>query len=115
MAGDRDQAQGLLDRGRATAQELGMRPLADRIETALATVKEGPAERPDGLTEREVEILRLIARGLTSKEIGAELFIATKTVASHLRNIYEKAGLTNRAEATAYAIQHGLTKQRNED
>ena len=54
--------------------------------------------------------MRLIVRGLTNKEIGEKLFISIKTVAAHVRNIYEKIGVANRAEATAYAIRKGLTE-----
>jgi DNA-binding CsgD family transcriptional regulator len=63
----------------------------------------------DGLSEREVDVLRLVAKGLTNKEIGEQLFISVKTVNTHVSNIFAKAGLANRAAATAYAIRHGLT------
>lgn len=63
---------------------------------------------PDGLTNREVEVLRLIARGSTSKAIAAELFISIETVGRHISNLYRKIGASRRAEATAYAIRSGL-------
>jgi predicted ATPase/DNA-binding CsgD family transcriptional regulator len=63
---------------------------------------------PAGLTAREVEVLRLVARGLTSGEIAVELKISEKTVASHLTHIFNKTSSENRAAATAFAIRHGL-------
>ena len=63
---------------------------------------------PAGLTAREVEVLRLVARGLTSGEIALELKISEKTVAHHLTHIFNKTSSDNRAAAAAYAIRHGL-------
>lgn len=62
----------------------------------------------DGLTEREAEIIRLVAQGLKDKEIGEQLFIAVKTVQAHLRNIFNKVGVSNRAALTAYAARKGM-------
>ena len=63
---------------------------------------------PAGLTNREVEVLRLAARGLSSQEIAVRLGIARKTAANHVEHIYTKIGVTNRALASLYAAQHGL-------
>ena len=63
---------------------------------------------PAGLTAREVEVLRLVARGLTSSEIARELKISEKTVAHHLTHIFNKTTSENRAAAVAFAIHHGL-------
>jgi HD-GYP domain-containing protein (c-di-GMP phosphodiesterase class II) len=63
---------------------------------------------PAGLTEREVEVLRLAARGITRKEIGRRLGIAETTVRHHLEHIYNKTGATNRVSATLYAMEQGL-------
>jgi predicted ATPase/DNA-binding CsgD family transcriptional regulator len=63
---------------------------------------------PAGLTAREVEVLRLVARGQTSSEIAMELKISEKTVAHHLTHIFNKTSSDNRAAATAFAIRHGL-------
>jgi DNA-binding NarL/FixJ family response regulator len=63
---------------------------------------------PDGLTAREAEVLRLLARGLANKEIAAQLFVSVATVERHLANAYAKIGARGRAQATAYAIKHGL-------
>jgi DNA-binding NarL/FixJ family response regulator len=65
-------------------------------------------ERPAGLTAREVEVLRLAARGLSSKEIAAELVISPKTARNHVEHIYVKTGATSRVEASLFAIKHGL-------
>ncbi len=63
---------------------------------------------PAGLTDREVEVLRLIARGYANKQAAAELGIATKTVGHHIEHIYAKAGVATRAGATLFAMEHGL-------
>ena len=63
---------------------------------------------PAGLTEREVEVLRLVAAGLTNQEIAAALFLSVKTISRHLSNIFTKIGVTSRAAATAYTFEHGL-------
>jgi HD-GYP domain-containing protein (c-di-GMP phosphodiesterase class II) len=63
---------------------------------------------PAGLTEREVEVLRLAARGLTNKDIAGVLFISPKTVANHIEHIYAKIGASSRAMAGLYAVKHGL-------
>jgi HD-GYP domain-containing protein (c-di-GMP phosphodiesterase class II) len=66
--------------------------------------RDGPA----GLTLREVEVLRLVARGLANKEVAERLFISPKTVANHIEHIYSKIEATNRAAASLFAMQHGL-------
>ena len=65
-------------------------------------------DRPAGLTAREVEVLRLLARGLSSKEIAAELVISPKTARNHIEHIYVKTGATSRVTASLFAIQHGI-------
>jgi non-specific serine/threonine protein kinase len=64
--------------------------------------------RPGGLTEREVEILALLARGGSSQEIASALSISARTVERHIGNIYLKVGAHNRAEATTYAFRQGI-------
>ena len=66
-------------------------------------------ENPNGLTAREVTVLRLVAGGRTNKEIAAELVLSVGTVERHIANIYGKIGARGRAEATVYALGHGLT------
>ena len=65
-------------------------------------------EEASGLTNRELEVLRLVANGLTNKEIADRLVVAVRTVDSHVSNLFTKLGVTNRAAATAYAHQNGL-------
>jgi HD-GYP domain-containing protein (c-di-GMP phosphodiesterase class II) len=64
--------------------------------------------RPGGLTARESEILALVARGLADREIARRLVVSQKTVSNHVQHIYAKLGITSRAAATLFAIQHGL-------
>jgi HD-GYP domain-containing protein (c-di-GMP phosphodiesterase class II) len=63
---------------------------------------------PGGLTAREVEVLRLLARGARTREIAQTLVIAPKTAGNHIQSIYDKTGVTTRAAATVFAMQHGL-------
>jgi len=63
---------------------------------------------PAGLTAREVEVLRLVARGLSNRKIAEELVISPKTVANHVEHIYAKIGASTRATASLFAMQHGL-------
>jgi HD-GYP domain-containing protein (c-di-GMP phosphodiesterase class II) len=65
-------------------------------------------ERPAGLTQREVEVLRLVARGLSNKQVAAELVVSPKTIGTHVEHIYAKLGVSNRAEVALYATTHGL-------
>lgn len=65
-------------------------------------------DRPAGLTAREIDVLRLLARGLPSKEIANELVISPKTARNHIEHIYVKTGATNRVAASLFAIKHGL-------
>ncbi len=73
-------------------------------DTRLAKRREWPA----GLTTREVDILRLLARGMSNKEIAAELVISPKTANTHVEHIYTKLGVSNRALASLFAAKHGL-------
>jgi DNA-binding NarL/FixJ family response regulator len=63
-----------------------------------------------GLTERELAMLRAVARGLSNQAIGKEFWVTEQTVKFHLTNIYRKLGVANRTEATRYAYQHGLVE-----
>jgi DNA-binding NarL/FixJ family response regulator len=65
-------------------------------------------EWPAGLTTREVDVLRLIARGLSSKQIATELVITPKTARNHIEHIYTKIDATSRVAASLYATEHGL-------
>jgi len=85
-----------------------------RVEVAAVLDAAGQARRPArvvrpaGLTAREVDVLRLIARGHANKEVAAALGISPKTVGHHIEHIYAKAGVTTRAGATLFAMEHGL-------
>jgi len=63
---------------------------------------------PDGVTEREMEVLRLVAAGRSNRDIATALFLSERTVARHLSNIFTKIGVSSRSAATAYAFEHGL-------
>lgn len=65
---------------------------------------------PRGLTDREVEVLRLVATGRTNPEIAAELFLSEKTVSRHLSNIFTKLDVPTRTAAAAFAYEHGLVR-----
>ncbi len=67
------------------------------------------AEKFDGLTEREIEVLRSVAHGLTDVQVAEQLMISPRTVHSHLNSIYSKLGITSRSAATRYAIEHSLS------
>jgi DNA-binding NarL/FixJ family response regulator len=69
-----------------------------------------PRTNPDGLTAREIEVLALMAEGLSNPEIAARLYIGQTTVKTHINNAFAKIGVRNRAEAVRYAYQHGLTQ-----
>lgn len=81
-------------------------------EQALAALEEPGAEPdspyPAGLTRREVEVLRLVATGLTDAQVAEKLFISLRTVNAHLRSIYAKLGVGSRSAATRYAVEHEL-------
>jgi HD-GYP domain-containing protein (c-di-GMP phosphodiesterase class II) len=66
--------------------------------------------RPAGLTEREVDVLVLIVRGHSNKQVARELGIAARTVGTHVEHIYAKAGVTTRAGATLFAMEHSLMR-----
>lgn len=87
----------------------------DAVRAVLAaTDRPSPAPaRPAGLTDREIEVLRLVARGLTNKEIASELAISPKTAGHHLEHVFEKLGVRTRAAATMIAMQRGLVTTRN--
>jgi DNA-binding CsgD family transcriptional regulator len=101
-AGDEGAANELFARARALFEQVGARLDAHDIDASWRT------RRPAGLTEREVEVLRLIAGGQANKEIAAQLNLSAKTVSRHLTNIFNKTGVNSRAAATAFAFEHDL-------
>jgi DNA-binding CsgD family transcriptional regulator len=96
----------LLDEADRLANAAGMRALRGRIRAIGAA----PAHvaPPDQLSAREVQILQLVARGLSNRQIGLELFISEHTAANHIRSILRKTGCANRTEAASYAHRHAL-------
>jgi DNA-binding NarL/FixJ family response regulator len=103
--GDDDSAAMELDAARWVFEQLGAAPDLARVAELAPPVRGTP---PGPLTDREAEVVRLVARGRTNREIAAELFISDKTVARHLSNIFAKLGVSSRAAATAWAYEHGL-------
>jgi DNA-binding NarL/FixJ family response regulator len=67
------------------------------------------AARPAGLSEREIEVLRLVTKGLTDAQVAERLTLSPRTVSQHLRSVYNKLGVSSRAAATRFAVEHGLS------
>ena len=115
--GDVERALTLADETIANADAVGMIFLRDKAAAFVEQIRKMPINEavavalPDGLTEREVEVLRLVAAGKTNKDVGEDLFISAKTVNAHLAYVYAKIGASNRTEAATYAIKHGLWGQ----
>jgi DNA-binding CsgD family transcriptional regulator len=82
----------------------------DRVRAAASKSRPRGKRSPDSLSERELDVLRLLSRGLSNAQIGDKLFISVHTVANHVQSILEKTGAANRTEAAAYAIRHVLTE-----
>jgi DNA-binding NarL/FixJ family response regulator len=113
---DRPRAMILLEEALATARELGMRALEARLTSRMSPLTPSPPATalpsqwasPDGLSQREMEVLRLVAAGKSNREIAEALCISLNTVATHVRNILTKTGTANRTEAAAYALRRGV-------
>jgi DNA-binding CsgD family transcriptional regulator/tetratricopeptide (TPR) repeat protein len=106
---DRRDATALLGEAAGLAERIGMPALLARIHALRIPVAERGA-RTDGLSPREEQILRLVARGLSNREIGRELVISEHTAANHVRAILRKTRCANRTEAATYAHRHGLAE-----
>ncbi len=92
------------------AAAAGQAVLDPKVATRVVARARQPAAPAEALTERELTILRLAARGLTNKQIGAELDISDRTVQNHLANIYAKLLVASRTEAVTVALQRGLIR-----
>jgi DNA-binding CsgD family transcriptional regulator len=99
--GDEDAARMEREAAREGFARLGAAPDLARLDAP------GPRDR-HGLTERELEVLRLVASGRSNKAIARELVLSEKTVERHLSNIFAKLGVSSRAAATAFAYEHAL-------
>jgi two-component system NarL family response regulator len=84
-------------------------PLGKRLIERFTSMRANEAENKDGLSERETEVLKLLTKGATNREIAQTLFITENTAKVHLKNILEKLQLRNRQQAVAYAVKRGLT------
>jgi predicted ATPase/class 3 adenylate cyclase/DNA-binding CsgD family transcriptional regulator len=91
----------------ATAGHVAL-PIPTQGERSSSPTPASPPSYPDGLTAREVEVLRIVARGLTNEQVAELLVISPRTVDTHLTSIYSKIGVSSRAAATRYAIEHHL-------
>jgi DNA-binding CsgD family transcriptional regulator len=112
--GHRRHARQLLGAALAHYSDMGMDHFAAQTRTflaepALAGLPPPPTRFPAGLTAREVDVLRLIAAGKSNRDIGEALTLSVRTVGRHVANIYVKIGAHNKADATAYALRHGLS------
>jgi DNA-binding CsgD family transcriptional regulator len=110
--GDRNRAAPLVAAALSQFREIGMTGWITRGEELQRRIAErlaGQAVYPDGLTPREVDVLRLITRGGTNAGIASELTLSVRTVGRHVTNLYTKIHAHNRAEAVDYAHRHDLT------
>jgi DNA-binding CsgD family transcriptional regulator len=104
--GARDRAQALFGEAAGLAEQIGMEGLLEKIR--LLGVPASESVLPGGLSPREAQILKLVATGLSNREIGEELTISEHTAANHIRSILRKTDCANRTEAASYAHRHGL-------
>jgi ATP/maltotriose-dependent transcriptional regulator MalT len=103
--GDEDTAEMELDAARVVFEQLGAVPDLARVDSLTRRVGAGQSH---GLTQRELQVLRLVAAGRTNRAIAAELVLSERTVDRHVSNIFTKLGVSSRAAATAYAYEHRL-------
>ena len=118
-SGNRDEAAPRLRRAAGLAGDLGARPLTQQIarharqlRVDLPAASQAATPTRYGLTEREFEVLRLVADGRGNRDIAAELFISPKTASVHVSNILAKLGVATRTEAAATAHRQGLLEGR---
>jgi len=113
-ARDRSGLKALLDEALPASRRIGTRLVTNRLSVlaqrmGVAQLQSGGTATPlAALTARELEVLRLVGAGRSNKEIGAELFISTKTASVHVSNILAKLGVSGRGEAAALAHRHGV-------
>jgi DNA-binding CsgD family transcriptional regulator/tetratricopeptide (TPR) repeat protein len=111
MRGGRTAADAYLDRAQRTARRAGMQRVLADVSDERERLKAGADARlPAGLSRREAEVLRLVASGMSNREIANQLNLSENTVAKHLTSIFNKTGSDNRAAAAAFATRYGLTE-----
>jgi DNA-binding NarL/FixJ family response regulator len=93
------------------AAESGFEQLGATLDVRFIQDLASHQQLPGGLTEREAEVLRLVAAGHSNREIATELYLSAKTVARHLSNIFTKIGVSSRSAATAYAFEHRIVER----
>jgi DNA-binding CsgD family transcriptional regulator len=112
--GQRAEALAHLEAAAALFEQHGAKLYLDQVIARQEELRAAPGgdrpSYPDGLSEREVEVLRLVAAGKSNAQIADALVIAPATAARHVHNILTKAALSNRAELAAYALRHGLAE-----
>ena len=112
LTADRPHRPAFADAAAASTLEAEGNLDADAISCVLAAADQRSAPPPRGwpadLTDREVEVLRVIARGASNREVAERLFISTKTVGRHVENVYAKIGVSSRAAAALFAMQNRL-------
>jgi DNA-binding NarL/FixJ family response regulator len=96
------------DGARAVFERLEARPDLERLDRLVALRS---TRVQDDLSQREIEVLRLVASGVTNRVIARELGLSEKTVARHVSNIFTKIAVTSRSAATAYAYENGLIER----
>jgi DNA-binding NarL/FixJ family response regulator len=105
VTGDEDTATWELAAARGVFDQLGAVPDVSRVDSLSASAQ---AAAPHGLTQRELQVLRLVAGGATNRSIAAELVLSERTIDRHVSNIFAKLRVSSRAAATAYAYEHDL-------
>jgi len=127
MGADPEQIQAAFKRGASgyIVKSVDPRDLGSAIRQAvdgtayhalgLPAINEDTVAKAAGLTEREFEIMKAVARGLANKTIAKELWITEQTVKFHLTNVYRKLGISNRTEAARWALSRGLQEQQFEN
>jgi DNA-binding CsgD family transcriptional regulator len=108
--GDAEAAHHLATRVQTEAAAIGLEGVRARCQSLLTRLDTTRPRHPVGLTDREVEVLQLIAIGRNNREVGQVLSISPNTVANHMRSILDKTYCANRTEAAAFAAREGLLK-----
>ena len=96
--------------GEALLDPSVQRRLLESLRAPAAAAPGPPDPLPDGLTQREAEVLGLIAEGLSNQEIATRLHVSEPTVKTHINNLFSKTGVRDRAQAVGYAYGHGLAR-----